>query len=116
MTDPVVQEREHEVLVRLHGEVDRSTSGALREALEQAIAEGRPLVLIDMTDVSYIDSAGLSALVSGRRRLVEGQRIALCNVPARMQRVLQLTAFDQLLDVHSAGEQWPWADVVPPSR
>ena len=67
-----------------------------------------------MAGVSYIDSAGLSVLVAGRRLLADGQRIALCNVPARMQRVLRITAFDQLLDVHSEGEAWPWAEVPPP--
>jgi anti-anti-sigma factor len=116
MTEPVVQEREQDVVVSLHGDVDRATAAALREALERAVATGRPLVLIDMTDVSYIDSAGLSVLVGGRRQLADGQRIGLCNVPARMQRVLRVTAFDHLLDVHSAGDAWPWADVAPPTR
>lgn len=116
MTDPVVEEREREVVVRLDGDVDRSSAAALREALDLAVGSGRPLVLIDMTDVAYIDSAGLSVLVGGRRQLAEGQRIGLCNVPARMQRVLRVTAFDQLLEVHSAGDAWPWADVAPPTR
>jgi anti-sigma B factor antagonist len=115
MNGPDVQEREHEVVVRLHGDIDRATAPGLRQALEEALAAGRPLVLIDMTDVSYIDSAGLSVLVGSRRQLAEGQQLALCNVPARMQRVLRVTAFDHLLDVHSAGEPWPWPDVVPPS-
>lgn len=98
-------------LVRPLGDIDAATSGALRQSLETAVETGRPLVLVDMSGVTFLDSAGLGVLVGVRRELPPGQRLALAAVPARMHRVLQVAALDSLMQVHRSGEPWPWAEL-----
>jgi anti-anti-sigma factor len=109
----VVQDRGTDAVVVVRGDIDRTTAGLLREALEAALAIRHPLVLLDLSGVSYVDSSGLSVIVRARRTLVRDQRLALCNVPGRMKRVLEVTSVDTLFGVHALGERWPWDDVRP---
>ncbi len=95
-------------VVRLKGDVDAATAGGLRRTLDQAVAAGRLLVLVDVSAVDFFDSAGLAVLVRVRRELPPGQRLALANVPRRMQRMLRVAAVDSLMQVHGCGDPWPW--------
>lgn len=99
-------------VVQLGGDVDAATAGALRRQLDDAVATGRPLVLVDVSGVGFFDSAGLAVLVRVRRELPPGQQLALVNVPRRMQRVLKVAALASLMRVHACGEPWPWPGVT----
>jgi len=55
------------VLVR--GEVDLSTASELRACLDEAVIRASTRVVIDLSQLDYIDSAGLSVLVGALRRL-----------------------------------------------
>lgn len=96
------------VVVRLQGDVDAASAGAFRRTLDDAVAAGRQLVVVDVSRVGFLDSAGLAVLVRVRRELPPGQRLALANVPRRMQRVLRVAALDTLMLVHGCDEPWPW--------
>jgi anti-sigma B factor antagonist len=67
-------------------------AGTLRETIASLLAEGRKKILLNLGDVSYIDSAGLGELVgaftSVRNR---GGSIKLLNVQKKMQDLLQIT-------------------------
>ena len=56
------------VTVTLHGEVDVMTVDQVRVALTDAIAAKPRVVVIDMADLSFIDSTGLGALIFGFQR------------------------------------------------
>src|SRR5437879_6230877 len=55
-------------VVCVTGEVDSKTAPALREAVDAAIDGGTGLVVVDMTAVGFIDSAGLAALIQCLKR------------------------------------------------
>jgi anti-anti-sigma factor len=93
------------------GDIDREVSAEFRAVMQQAASRDRPLLVVDMAQVSYLDSAGLAVLVSTHRSLQVEQRLGLANVPRRMQRVLHDTAMGSLMQIHAAGEPWPWPDV-----
>jgi anti-sigma B factor antagonist len=56
------------VTVALHGEVDVATVDQVRVALADAIAAGPRAIEVDLSDLSFIDSTGLAALVFGFQR------------------------------------------------
>lgn len=88
--------RENAVVVRLSGEIDLSSAGLLSEQFE-AIAGREPTsVILDATEVTFMDSTGLHALVEGKRILHErGSQIFL--VPSQqVRRVLELVFPDPL--------------------
>ena len=100
------------VVIRPTGDLDATAGPGFRRQVEQAVSSGAPLIVVDMILVDFLDSAGLAALFGARRLLPDGHRLALANVPRRMQRVLQLTAVGTLMEVHEQGQPWPWPEVV----
>ncbi len=64
-------------VVTVHGELDMLTVPALRSALNDEIDGGSRRLVLDLTDVSFIDSVSLAAIVNARRRLGEGGRLAV---------------------------------------
>lgn len=89
--------RDSAVIVRLKGEVDISSAHLLTSQFS-ALASDRPpsSVVVDATEVTFMDSTGLHALVEGKRALHDkGTRIFL--IPSRQaRRVLELVFPDPL--------------------
>ncbi|HET8738720.1 MAG TPA: STAS domain-containing protein [Acidimicrobiia bacterium] len=87
---------ENIVILKMSGELDLATVHLLSGQLK-SVAEGdREAVIIDATQVGFMDSTGLHALVEGKRQIHEaGKRIFL--VPSnQVRRVLELVFPDRL--------------------
>ena len=96
----LVTERAGVPVVEVRGEVDVAGGPVLAEALERVSADAPALVVVDLTDVPFIDSSGLSVLVVGQRRVAEGGgevRLAVTN--PHVQKVLSITALDEAFTV-----------------
>nr|WP_272917782.1 STAS domain-containing protein [Nocardioides flavescens] len=90
-----------EVVVRLDGPLDLTTHSQLRRAFydDDQVAAARAVV-VDLTAVPFIDSAGIGALATGRK--VVGARngsLALVATDGPVRRLLRVTAMDQALPV-----------------
>ncbi len=86
------------------GELDRLAAPALRQALA-----GLPLsepVLIDLTMTSFVDSAGVGALIGGIRRIREAGRhaVVICTRPGLIQ-VLQAAGIGDIAPIRSSIEE-----------
>jgi anti-sigma B factor antagonist len=82
------------------GELDAFTVGGFRDQLTEL--RSSPALLIDLSDVPFMDSAGLGALIGGIRRVRDagGNVGVVCSRPAVL-RLLRTTGFDRIVDV------WP---------
>jgi anti-sigma B factor antagonist len=80
------------------GELDAYTVGQFREALAELTAA--PRLLIDLSSVPFMDSAGLGALIGGIRRAREagGDVAVACSRPT-LTRLLHTTGFDRIVPV-----------------
>lgn len=85
-------------LCRPIGELDAYTVGQFREALAEIASF--PRVLIDLSEVPFMDSAGLGALIGGIRRAREadGEVTVACSRPT-LTRLLHTTGFDRIVPV-----------------
>jgi len=63
-----VVERDDGMVVRVEGELDVASATVLDDALKQAEASDAPVIAIDLTGVSFIDSTGLRALLEAHAR------------------------------------------------
>lgn len=102
-------------VVHARGDLDATAAGALRRVLTKATEAGRPLLLLDMTDVDFRDSAGLAVIVSLERTLRPERCLALCGVSLRMQRMLAVAGIELVIQIHNAGDGWPFPDVPVPA-
>jgi anti-sigma B factor antagonist len=80
------------------GELDAYTVPPFRDAL--AALAGAPRLLINLSEVPFMDSAGLGALIGGIRRVREagGEVTVACGRPA-LTRLLHTTGFDRIVVV-----------------
>jgi anti-sigma B factor antagonist len=82
------------VLVTVKGEVDIATVAKLRERLFEFAASGQPLI-VDLDGVSFIDSAGLAALVgAAKRAAAHGGRLQVVSARRQTRQLLRLTGLD----------------------
>jgi anti-sigma B factor antagonist len=71
----------------------------LRETLQNNPADAR--VLINLTDVSFIDTSGLGELVSAHTRAQNaGAHLKLTGVPGCVDKLFQMTKLDRILDIY----------------
>ncbi|HEY1500614.1 MAG TPA: STAS domain-containing protein [Acidobacteriaceae bacterium] len=77
--------------VRLHGQLILQTAEEVRGAVKPLLGEGGHVV-IDVADVTYLDSSGLGALVGLKVSAgKQGCRLELGNVTARIREILKIT-------------------------
>jgi anti-sigma B factor antagonist len=87
-------------LVKAEGEIDLYCATAFTEALAEALAVTPARVVVDMADVTFIDSTGLGVLVAALKRgATTGTPVALRAPTTKTVRLLELTALDQLFQV-----------------
>lgn len=84
-------------VVSVGGEVDLETASALGEYALEALHHVSPHVVMDITDVTFMDSTGLKVLVSVERRAqLAGGSFALVGASPTVLRILTLTGLDQV--------------------
>jgi anti-sigma B factor antagonist len=91
------------VVLAVTGEVDMAAAPALREAVAEAIADGAVDVTVDLDHTTFLDSAGISALIWARS-LADRERCAFRVVNAHdlVDRVLAMTGVYQVLNRQSS--------------
>jgi anti-anti-sigma factor len=88
------------VTVIFRGELDMSAVGRAREAIEQAESGGANLLVLDLSELEFIDSTGLEVVLRAARRAHDDGRRLIVQRPSRyVRRLLAMTAIDQSLDV-----------------
>ena len=88
------------IVIEAVGEVDLTTAPHLREALLAAVnGPDKVPVIVDLSHVDFIDSAGLALLVEARKRLSpEGRTLSVLLTQGRQpERVLRLGRFDTIM-------------------
>ncbi|MDX1688775.1 MAG: STAS domain-containing protein [Candidatus Promineifilaceae bacterium] len=93
------QEMKRVDLITVSGRVDSSTAPELEEALQERLNDGRHNLVLDLSDVNYLSSAGLRAMVSALRACKKkGGDVRVANPSERVQEVLELAGLDALFE------------------
>ena len=84
--------------VALRGELDVATAGAVESHLD-GLADDRTIRL-DLADLTFVDSSGISMLLQLHRRLgVQLRSLELVNVQGQPRMVLEMTGFSELFGI-----------------
>jgi len=76
-------------------------SNALREKVKSLLAEGRKKIVLNMDNVTFIDSAGLGTLVAAHHSSKsQGASLKLSHLGSKFQEVLQITKLLTVFDVY----------------
>lgn len=100
-----VKEIEHQVHVHVGGEIDAFTAPKLREVLFPFAEKRKINIVVDLGNVSYMDSTGLGVFVGVFKnvRANEG-RLELVGLSERLKRLFTITGLADIMDIESQAE------------
>lgn len=94
------------VVIGVSGELDLASSPALEQELERGAASRAEVVIVDLRNLEFMDSTGLSVLVRAHQRATEkGQRFGVVKGPQQVQRLLSLTGVADRLNLADSPDE-----------
>ncbi|MET7439163.1 MULTISPECIES: STAS domain-containing protein [unclassified Streptomyces] len=93
-------------VLALDGEVDHTTGGEFRRAFRAPRDLASPRTVVDLSQVSFMDSAGVNALILAHRNAVAAQGWVRLAAPSQsVLRVLRIVGVDSVIDCHGSLQQ-----------
>jgi anti-sigma B factor antagonist len=104
LTEEDLDRRTH--VISVGGEIHVSTAPEFQRRLDEAISRGKTAVVLDLSDVEFIDSTGLSVILNGLRRVTRqrGRMALVCTNPTVL-RLFEITRLDTTFDIHESREE-----------
>jgi anti-anti-sigma factor len=88
---------DHTELVAVAGELDLSNASELRRLVDDALGQDRTRLVVDLTEVTHLDSSGLAALISAHQEAdARGGRLVLVLASPHVRRTLEVRGLDRL--------------------
>jgi anti-sigma B factor antagonist len=93
-------------VVHVGGEIDVYTAPLLREALDKQVSAGRVDLVVDLDEVTFMDSTGLGVLV-GRLKLVrsQGGTLRIVSSQDRILKVFKITGLDKVFHIFASVDE-----------
>jgi anti-anti-sigma factor len=92
-------------VLAVSGELDLAAASSLEGELDQALESGSQVIVIDLRDLEFIDSTGLSVLVRAHQRAQQSNlQLGLVNPGAQVERLLSLTGLAQRLTLEQSAQ------------
>ncbi|MDT5222086.1 MAG: hypothetical protein QOF15_4191 [Mycobacterium sp.] len=88
------------VVLAVAGEVDMLSAPQLAEAIHTALAAKPAALVVDLTKVEFLASAGLSVLVNGQAEVVPPTKFAVVADGPATSRPIKLMGIDSVLSLH----------------
>jgi anti-sigma B factor antagonist len=90
------------VVCCLYERIDAANAPEFRMAMRDVTAGSRGPVILDLSQVDFIDSSGLGAIVAAMKDLSPDRRLELAAPTSNVARVLSLTRMDMVFTIHPA--------------
>ena len=102
--DPVtgVERNGSSVVVKVAGELDLYNAHALREALLDCCDEAPERLVVDLSEVKFIDSTALGVLIEARTRMPNRRGFLLAAPGLETRRALEISGLDRHFVVHDS--------------
>jgi anti-sigma B factor antagonist len=91
---------ENTAIVNLIGEIDIYSIEKFREAIEEKMKTQEPEIILDCSELSYMDSTGMGVLIELRNKTKEvGQKIVMMNPRPNIKKLMALTGIDKIIEI-----------------
>jgi anti-anti-sigma factor len=93
-------------VIAVEGELDLSSSSELRRLVEGSLREGRNCVVLDLSEVTHMDSTGLASLIAAHQLTAERRgRLALVITSESVRRTVEVRGLDRLFTITPTREE-----------
>lgn len=87
-------------IFRIVGDIDINTSPEVKKSFDKTVSEKNNKIIINLKDVSYVDSSGLATLVEILKNLrAYGGTLKLTNLSDKVRGLFEITKLDKLFDI-----------------
>ncbi len=88
-------------VIAISGEIDMSSSPALRSHLLEFVQKKTPTLFIDFREVSYIDSSGIATFVEGLRGMMPyGGKLKFVGIPDKIGEIFSFSKLDRVFEIY----------------
>ncbi|PLV60172.1 STAS domain-containing protein [Thermotoga sp. KOL6] len=100
-------EEDDKIVVRVYGEIDAYNSSELKEQLRNLVSSTeKKKIVLDLSSVSYMDSAGLGTLVVILKDAkINGKEFILSSLKESIMRIFKLTHLDKIFKITDTAEE-----------
>ncbi|HEY9859612.1 MAG TPA: STAS domain-containing protein [Candidatus Obscuribacterales bacterium] len=96
------------------GILDGTQVNHLRQEINAAVTAGTDIVLIDLENVTFMDSSGLGSLVIALKTIrTAGGKLFLCSINDQVKMLFQLTSMDRVFEIFPSRAEFNQAILLP---
>src|SRR5438105_7564267 len=97
--------KDHADVLPLKGEIDLHVSPSVTASLNAMIEKKPERLVVDLTDVTYIDSAGLAALIEAMQKVeAYGGKFLLAGLQETVRSIFEISRLDQVFQIFTDAE------------
>ena len=94
------------VLLKVEGEVDAHTALELDRSLNDLLAQGHSRLVLDASQMGFISSAGLRAIMFAQREACQhGGQVRVCGLNAQVRRIFDMAGLDECLHLSETRQE-----------
>lgn len=89
------------------GILDGTKAVDFRSQIDQIIKNGVEIILVDFSDVTFMDSSGLGALVLALKKVRSAEvKLVLCSINEQVKMLFELTSMERVFEIYSSREEF----------
>jgi anti-sigma B factor antagonist len=105
LCEAVVRRHDGTSVVDLSGDINRTAEATLNSAYEEAIADNETEILLNFTDVGYINSTGIAVIVGLlARSRKEGRTVSACGLSEHYKAIFEITRLSDFMTIFTDEE------------
>ena len=98
-------DRDGAKIIALSGDIDMYTSPEVRKQLLRMVDQRISVIMVDLTDVAYIDSSGIATFVEGLKGMMSySGRLKFFGMPERVKEIFNFSKLDKVFDMYGSME------------
>ncbi len=87
-------------IIQFSGILDGTRTQELRDRINQGVEQGASTILVDLKEVTFMDSSGLGALVTALKAVrATGGKLCICSINEQVKILFELTSMDRVFEI-----------------
>jgi anti-sigma B factor antagonist len=100
-----IKDHEGVKIIALAGDIDMYASPEVRQQLLRLIGQRVPVIMVDLTNVTYIDSSGIATFVEGLQGMMSySGRLKFFGIPMKVMEIFNFSKLDKVFDMYGSME------------
>lgn len=81
--------------------IDAASAVRFKDEMRAKTEDGPERVILDLSNVAFVDSSGLGAIVASMKQMSDKHRLELASLTYDVAKVFRLTRMDSIFDIHA---------------